>query len=86
MVEHIHLEDEASPLARLFGRRLRERRIGLKLTQSMLFEQSGVAASYISLIERGRSNPSLDIIEALARAVGCSVSEMLRDGNNEKTP
>lgn len=83
MVAHIHMEDAASPLARLFGQRLRERRVALNMTQAMLFEQSGIAASYISLIERGRSNPSLDIIEALSRAVGSSVSEMLRDGDND---
>jgi transcriptional regulator with XRE-family HTH domain len=86
MVERIQLEDAASPLARLFGQRLRARRMALQLTQVMLFEQTGVAASYISLIERGRSNPSLDIIEALSRAVGSSVSEMLRDETDEKTP
>ena len=79
MVVHVHLEDAASPLALLFGQRLRARRMALNLTQVMLFEQTGVAASYISLIERGRSNPSLDILEALSRAVGSSVSEMLRD-------
>ena len=79
MAEHVHLEDAASPLAQLFGRRLRARRMALKLTQAMLFEQTNVAASYISFIERGRSNPSLDIIDALSRAVGSSVSEMLRD-------
>ena len=78
MVNYLHLEDATSDLAQLFGQRLRERRQALKLTQGMLFEKTGIAASYISIIERGRANPSLDVIAALSEAVECSVSDMLR--------
>lgn len=78
MGTYLHLEDAALPLARLFGHRLRERRVALKLTQGALFEKTGIAASYVSLIERGRANPSLDILAALSEAVGSNVSDMLR--------
>ncbi len=79
MVTYLQLEDAGPPLARLFGQRLRDRRVALKLTQGMLFDKTGVAASYVSLIERGRANPSLDILVSLSNAVGSSVSEMLRE-------
>jgi len=80
MAMHLHLEDASTELARLFGQRLRERRMALNLTQGDLFERTGVAASYISLIERGRANPSLDILDTLSKAVGSSPAEMLRNG------
>ena len=82
MANHLHLEDASTELARLFGQRLRERRIALNLTQSDLFDKTGVAASYISLIERGRANPSLDVLDALSKAIDSNVAEMLRNGPN----
>ena len=84
MDNFLNLEDAASPLAWLFGKRLRERRVALHLTQGMLFKMTGVAASYVSLIERGRANPSLDVLAALSEAVASNVSEMLRSDDQEQ--
>jgi transcriptional regulator with XRE-family HTH domain len=77
MAKFLHLEELTSPLAKALGSRVRERRTALALSQAMLFEQTGVAVSYISQIERGRSNPSLDVMVALADALGVHVHELL---------
>ncbi|KAJ8135434.1 hypothetical protein OY671_011353 [Metschnikowia pulcherrima] len=42
----------------------------------MSHEQTGVTASYISFIENGKVNPTLDVMAQLADAIGCPVSEI----------
>lgn len=46
---------------------LRKRR---NLSQADLAEMVNVTQSFISKIEKGQGNPSLDVMEALARALG----------------
>ena len=60
----------AGQLREGFGRALRARRTAAELSQEALAERSGLHATYISLLERGRNSPSLDAIEALAAAFG----------------
>ena len=78
MPKHLELEDFVQPAARLFGERLKNRRQALGLTQAQLFEQTGITAAYISTIERGRANPTLDMMVKLADAVGSEAWEMIR--------
>jgi transcriptional regulator with XRE-family HTH domain len=74
----INLDDCLSPTARLFGQRLRQRRRELRLSQVQVLEQTGISASYLSKFENGRANPTLDMIEKLARIVGLEAWAMLR--------
>jgi transcriptional regulator with XRE-family HTH domain len=78
MTKTIHLDDCLSSTVRLFGKRMKQRRRELRLTQVQIFERTGIAATYLSMIENGRANPSLDTVEKLARAVGLEAWEMLR--------
>jgi transcriptional regulator with XRE-family HTH domain len=78
MTKTIYLDDCSSPTVRLFGKRMKQRRRELRLTQVQIFERTGIAATYLSMIENGRANPSLDTVEKLARAVGLEAWEMLR--------
>lgn len=41
--------------------------------------ESGVDRSYLSEIERGLKCPTLDVVEALAHALGVLGSEMVRE-------
>jgi len=77
MARYLHLEDMASPLAGVFGQRLKAKRQERKLTIARLSEATAVAVSHISLLERGKGNPTLSTMEALCAALGVSVSEML---------
>lgn len=74
----IDLSDYNHPMAKLFGERLKERRRALGLTQVQLFEKTGITDAYISLVERGRANPTLDIMVKLAEAVGAEAWDMIR--------
>lgn len=65
-------------MAQLFGERLKERRRALGLTQAQVFEQTGITAAYISLVERGQANPTLDMMVKLAESVGAEAWDMIR--------
>jgi transcriptional regulator with XRE-family HTH domain len=78
MPKYLQLEELAQPAAQMFGQRLKERRLALGLTQSQLFEQTGITAAYISFIERGKANPTLDMMVKLSEAVGSQAWDMIR--------
>ena len=60
------------------ARDCRDGRLALGITQSALAAKVGVVRSYIAAIERGRANPSLDVIVHLAAALGLELELALR--------
>jgi len=54
------------------GRRVREVRKSKDLSQEALAEQCGVSSLYISKIERGTANATLDLLDVLVTALGVS--------------
>jgi transcriptional regulator with XRE-family HTH domain len=48
------------------------------MTQEEVAEGSGVHATEVSRIERGKRDPQVSTVEKLARAVGLSASDLLR--------
>ncbi len=60
-----------SPQARLaFGKKVRNAREQKGLTQAEVAEKAGVNTNYYACIERGEVNPSLEKIQAIAKALG----------------
>jgi transcriptional regulator with XRE-family HTH domain len=59
------------------GQRLRARRVELGRTLAEVAEQSGLSLPYVSNLERGRGNPTLEALEALAGALGVPLSGLL---------
>jgi transcriptional regulator with XRE-family HTH domain len=68
-----------APLRKRFGLRVAELRHAAKLSQEALADRCGFARSYMSRIERGKANPSLDAIETLAGGLRVSVQGLFRD-------
>jgi XRE family transcriptional regulator, fatty acid utilization regulator len=62
----------------LFGQRLRHIRRSRGLTLTELGDRVGRAASVLSLLENGRREPKLSLIEALAAALGVTADELMR--------
>ena len=62
-----------------FGASLRVFREQLELSQEALADRAGVHRTYLSGIERGQRNPSLVNLVRLARALGISVSDLMRE-------
>jgi transcriptional regulator with XRE-family HTH domain len=59
-----------------FGKAVRRRRRELDLSQEKLAERAELHRTYISSIERGRMNPSLENVEKLAKALDISISAL----------
>lgn len=49
------------------GKALKETRIKADLRQKIVAEKTGITASYISQVESGKKNPSIEIIEKLCK-------------------
>jgi DNA-binding XRE family transcriptional regulator len=60
----------------LLGGRIKELRKVRGLTQDQLAEKVELATRYISLIEVGRSSPSLETMESIARALGVEIKDL----------
>jgi transcriptional regulator with XRE-family HTH domain/predicted transcriptional regulator len=71
------VETEGLDLA-MFGQRLRHARKSRGLTLAELGDRVGRTPSVLSLIENGRREPRLSLVEQLAAALGIPVGELLR--------
>jgi transcriptional regulator with XRE-family HTH domain len=57
---------------------LKERREQVGLTREQLAKKAKVTTAYVSMMEAGkRKNPSLAVLERLAKALGVPVTELL---------
>lgn len=56
--------------AAIFGQILRERRLAKGISQDGLADKADVHRTHISLIERGRRSPSLDVARKIAIGLG----------------
>ena len=61
-----------------FGRRVRELRQRVNLSQEEFAEKCDLDRTYISGIERGKRNVALRNIEAIAEALNVTMSELLK--------
>ena len=59
------------------GKRVRVLRLDRGWTQEELAHRSGLNRSYMSDIERGRSDVSLSTLQKIARPLGISLAELL---------
>ena len=57
---------------------LRRLRTDKSLSQEAFADEAGVHRTYISDLERAARNPTIRIVEVLAKALGVSVSDLLR--------
>ncbi|MFT3850522.1 MAG: helix-turn-helix transcriptional regulator [Propionivibrio sp.] len=55
---------------------MRELRQATGLSQEAFADKCGFARSYMSRVERGGANPSLDAVQTLADALGVRISEL----------
>jgi transcriptional regulator with XRE-family HTH domain len=65
-------------LVQLLGQNVRRERLHRGLTQDKLAEDAGMRRSYLSDLERGVRNPSVDALGRLAVALGVEAADLLR--------
>jgi transcriptional regulator with XRE-family HTH domain len=63
-------------LQRQFGSRIRELRLATGINQEAFADKCGFARTYMSRIETGGANPSINAIKVLADALGVSISTL----------
>ena len=68
---------EEAKIIELFGKRVRDRRLELGLSQEELAEKAGLHRTYIGMIERAEKNVTLINISKLANALELSEAEIL---------
>lgn len=59
-----------------FGKKVREERLKLGLSQEALAEKAGVHRTYIGMIERAEKNITLENIEKITNALGIKIEAM----------
>jgi transcriptional regulator with XRE-family HTH domain len=67
-----------------FGEKLRKVRQKAGLSQEKLAELAGLHRTYVSSVERGRRNISLENVQRLAGALGVSMAELMPDRSDVK--
>ncbi len=65
-----------SEINQRFGKAIRRRRRELDLSQEELAERAELHQTYVSDIERGGRNPSLENVEKLAKALEISIGRL----------
>ncbi|MEG3162699.1 helix-turn-helix transcriptional regulator [Sphingomonas sp. LB2R24] len=87
MTTRLYLEEIIQPAALDFGARVKARRKALGLTQTDIYTRTDIAIGYLSTIERGRANPTLDLMVKLSAALEMQIWDLLRpDEQAENTP
>lgn len=66
-------------LPEAFGEAVRQLRAKKKTSQEKFAAEAGVSRTYMSEIERGVTNVSLDIVEKVAKTLGISLAELFRE-------
>jgi transcriptional regulator with XRE-family HTH domain len=66
-------------MRKLVGRNAARLRAAADLTQEELAERSGLSQQYLSDLERGKRNPTVVTLYELARALGVSHVELVRE-------
>ena len=66
------------PISKKFGRTLKVIREDRELSQERLAELARVDRTYVSMIERGKRQPTLEVAKRFADALGLDLSEMIK--------
>jgi transcriptional regulator with XRE-family HTH domain len=63
-------------LAQRFGRCIRQLRVEAGLSQVEFGERCGFYQTYLSRLERGQANPTLNAMEVIANGFGLTIFEL----------
>lgn len=67
----------------LLGKRIKELRKRAELSQDQLAEKVGIDGKYLSRIEVGKRNPSLDTLEGLADSLQVEMKELFEYSHHD---
>lgn len=67
------------------GRRIRDARLKLGLTQEKLAARANLHYSYVGQVERGNKIPSLKTLAKIAKALNLRVEDLIKDGEKKSS-
>ncbi len=70
-------KERKTPLQKAFGNLIKARRLELGLSQEEVAEKANLHFTYVSSTERGERNISLANIAKLAKALNCSMKDLM---------
>jgi len=65
----------------LLGENVRKRRLAIGLSQEEFSDIAGVHRTYMSQLEQGLRNPTYTTLKKVAKALKCSVGELMGEKN-----
>jgi len=68
------------------GYNIRKARLLAGLSQEELAHQAGINRTYLSQLENGRSSPTLEVLEKIARALELSPAALLAEPQSAREP
>ena len=71
------------PLEQVFGNVLRRHRTAARVSQEALAGRASLDRTYISMLERGKRMPSIEVVHRLARALGITMVLLVGDLETE---
>jgi transcriptional regulator with XRE-family HTH domain len=71
--------ERKTKLQEAFGKALRAKRTELGLSQEKLADLAGLHFTYVSSVERGERNISLENMAKLAKALQCEIQDLVRN-------
>lgn len=72
-------------MSKLFGSAVRARRMAAGISQERLAERSGLHPTYISMVERGVRNPTLDVAFRIAKALRVGLPALIEQAQRGGT-
>ena len=70
------MADTRDDVHRRLGAKVRDLRVRRRLTQEMLGERAGLSYKFIGEVERGVSNPSIESVAAIAKALDADIADL----------
>lgn len=70
----------------MLGENIRRQRVLRALKQTYVAAKAGLSQSGYSRIERGESDPSFSTVQKIARAIGCSMHDLVEEPGHEPAP
>lgn len=77
--KQIRPKERKTKLQEAFGKAVRVRRLEMKLSQEELADLAGLHFTYVSSVERGERNISLENMGKLAKALKYQISDLTTD-------
>jgi transcriptional regulator with XRE-family HTH domain len=76
---YLHAAVQGLRIRAELGKRVRDLRDSLSLTQTQLAAKTGISPSFLSMVERGERLPTLATLVALSEATGVTLSQLFCD-------